>query len=358
MKEMRFDRVDLKAMHNDHGFIHDSPILTRTGVFEYRDAQGKVRREYRPPHVVFHKDSLDAYRGIPITDGHLGKMTSKNVKGVTVGSVLSVGRQDGDNLLADVVIHDTGPVEAGKKELSVGYEVEFDETPGVSPQNERYDAVQIAIRPNHLAIVKKGRAGTARLNLDAADAEDEPTKEETAMTMVKVKTASGMSYDAAPEIDHEVNSLRTQLTEATGKLDKETARADSAEAKIKTHEADLAKIRQDAVETVQGRLKLEATATDLGVEFKADSTDRQIKEAVVLKVRGADFKMDGKSDDYVTAVFDLAAAEKRQSNTNVASARTAMGTPPAGKVNQDAADTAPSQSAASARERFKQGQRK
>src|SRR5690606_10908963 len=113
--------------------------------------------------------------------------------------------QDGNDLAADIVIHDPSPVDAGKKELSCGYEVTFDETPGVSPEGERYDAIQTSIKPNHLALVFRGRAGNARLNLDAAD--EAANNLEGNSIMDKVRLDNGLSYEAAPEVIHEVNRL-------------------------------------------------------------------------------------------------------------------------------------------------------
>lgn len=323
---MRYDRVPIKATRNDAGYIVDTPVLTRTGVFVYRDPQGRERREYRPPEVVFAADSLNAYKGIPITDGHPGKVTSKNVKQHIVGTVMSEGRQDGDDLTADIVIHDPSPVDAGKKELSCGYEVTLDETPGVTPQGERYDAKQTSVKPNHLGLVFRGRAGNARLNLDAAD--EAANHQEEKSTMDKVRLDNGLSYEAAPEVIHEINRLRQDLDSAESERDKAQARADTAEARSKDLEDQIEQVRQDAHAGAVARLKLESQAREIGVEFKTDAKDRDIQEAVIKKVRGEGFHMDGKSDDYIAAAYDLAVVEKQTRKETVAAARQVM--------NQDA----------------------
>lgn len=348
---MRYDKVEVRAQRNDAGYILDSPILTRTGVFVYRNPDGTERREYRPPGVVFAPETLAAYRGLPITNGHPGKVNSANVRQSLIGTVVSPGRQDGVNLMADIVIHDPTPVDEGKKELSVGYEVAFDETPGVSPEGERYDAIQISNKPNHLGLVHKGRAGTARLNLDAADAvttlEEEPT-----MTMVKVKLDNGLAYDAAPEVDQAITDLRTKLAAAIAATDTATARADSLDAELKTTKDSIVQLKQDAVDLAKGRLQLEAEAKKRGVELKQDSTDRQIQEAVVVSVRGDTFKMDGKSDAYVAAAYDMALAENVTRTKVVADTRKAM--------NQDGGEhdadgKKVDDSASAARARYKAG---
>lgn len=322
---MRYDKVEIRAQRNDAGFITDTPILTRTGVFVYKSPDGTERREYRPPHVVFAADSLAGYKGLPITDCHPGKVTRANVKKHLVGTVVSEGRQDGaTDLVAELVIHDPTPVDQGKKELSVGYEVTFDETPGVSPEGERFDATQISIKPNHLALVHKGRAGTARLNLDAADAVN-TQEEESTMTMVKVKLDStGLAYDAAPEVAQEVDRLTKALATATAATDTAAARADSAEAELKTTKESIAQIKLDSAAAARTRLDLESEVKALGLTVKQDATDRELRESVIKHVRGESFKMDGKSDDYVAAAYDLASAEGEQRRKTTANTRQQM----------------------------------
>ncbi len=330
--ELRYDAWPMKAQRNDNGFITDTPVLTRTGVFNYSDGKGGIRKEYRPPEAVFSADSLQGYKGIPITNGHPGLVDSKNAKVHTVGTVLTEGRQDGDNVIADVVIHDPSLVDAGFKELSVGYLVTFDETPGITPAGEHYDAKQISITPNHLAIVKEGRAGNARLNMDAADA---VTTEETTMPMEKVRLDSGISYDAAPEVAQELNRVRQDAATARADADKQAARADAAEAEVKQLKEQAEKMREDAISSVRARMDLEAKATSHGVAVKQDQSDRDIQVAVITAIRGDGVDLANKSDDYVLAAFDLAVADKKVRQDTVGQQRTSMTPPSPAGINQD-----------------------
>lgn len=363
--ESRFDRVELKASRNDSGAIIDSPVLTRAGVFDYRNADGSVRKEYRPPSAVFAADSLAAYRALPITNGHPGKVNHTNVQSVLCGTVTSPGRQDGQNLVADIVVHVTAPVDVdGKKELSVGYDVELDETPGTTPEGERYDAVQTKIVPNHLALVKKGRAGTARLNLDAAEDaanENQPEpKKETAMP--KVRLDSGIEYEASQEVIHALETARKANATLEAERDSQKARADAADGKVAKLEGDAAKMRQDAFAAAKARIELEARAKALGVEFKADSADRALREAIIGKVRNDSADLTAKSDAYIEAAFDLAVAQADAQSAAAGQQRAAAngaGAPapaPAG-VRKDSADDA-TKSAGSAREAMVAAMRK
>lgn len=331
----RFDRMPLRATRTAEGFVQDTAVLTRTGVFEYRQPNGSIRREYRPPEEVFHADSLASYKGKPITIGHPGLVTSKNAKLHTCGACLGEGRADGNDVLGDLMIYDTSAIDAGAKELSNGYTLDLDETPG-EINGERYDAVQRNIRVNHIALVPRGRAGNARLNLDAADADT--TEEDTTMTMVKVRLDSGISYDAAPEVANAFDASQKAVQAATADADKERARADAAEAKLKDAEAATDKIRQDAAVAAKARLKLEDSATKVGAEFKQDATDTEIRTAVIKKVRGDSFDLTGKSEGYIEAAYDLAVADKSQRQDSVAHQRHEITPPASGKpeVRQDA----------------------
>ncbi|WP_238888653.1 DUF2213 domain-containing protein [Achromobacter insuavis] len=344
---MRYDRAPLKATRTDEGYLVDTPVLTRTGVFEYRDGAGRVRREYRPPEEVFNADSLASLRGKPITDGHPGKVNAQNVRQHMIGTALSAGRQDGQNMVGDIQIFDTGPVDAGNKELSLGYELELDETPGVSPQGEPYDIVQRHIRYNHLAVVKRGRAGNARLNLDAADAVTK-TDEEHDMSTVKIRLDNGLSYDAAPEVEQEINRLRADLKTATTKADAEAARADAEKARADQAEQGIEQARQDAKGAALARVKLEALATEHKVDFKADSTDRALREGVIKAVRGDSADLADKSDGYIEAAFDLAVGEAKSRQDAVETQRRELAGGDPSAARQQRSDSAPPPKSASA----------
>ena len=148
----------------------DHPILTRVGIFEYRRPDGSIRRELRLPEEVFAQESLASYKGKPVILTHeAGMIDSDNVQQEHIGTILSEGIQDGDNVRAQIVIHDAESLDYGLRELSLGYTQTPDETPGVW-NGQPYDAIQRNIQINHLALVEKARAGEqARLNIDGEE---------------------------------------------------------------------------------------------------------------------------------------------------------------------------------------------
>lgn len=169
---IRLDSLPLgQTMFTHEGYLMDRPILTSTGIFEYHNPDGSVRRELRLPDEVFAKESLESYKGKPIIVTHdAGLIDKDNVHEEAIGTILSDGYQDGDDVRAEIVIHDTDEMRDSKlKELSLGYNLDLDETPG-EWNGEPYDAIQRNIRINHLALVREARAGEqARLNIDSKD---------------------------------------------------------------------------------------------------------------------------------------------------------------------------------------------
>lgn len=171
-KVMRFDSMPVpRAYFTPEGYLKDRPVLTSCGIFEYTNPDGSVRRELRLPEDVFSPESLRSYRGKPVVITHeAGLIDKNNVAENQIGTILSEGERSGGDVVAEIIIHDTDAMRScGLIELSLGYNLDLDETPGVW-NGQRYDAIQRNIRINHLALVREARAGEqARLNLDGRD---------------------------------------------------------------------------------------------------------------------------------------------------------------------------------------------
>ena len=169
---IRLDSLPLNQTYfTKEGYLYDRPILTSTGIFEYHNPDGSIRRELRLPEDVFDPESLKTYKGRPIIITHdAGLVTKDNVRDEQIGTILTEGYRSGDDVRAEIVIHDTDSLKrAGLKELSLGYNLDLDETPGVW-NGQKYDAIQRNIRINHLALVREARAGEqARLNIDGRE---------------------------------------------------------------------------------------------------------------------------------------------------------------------------------------------
>lgn len=310
----RYDNVAIKATKTSEGFIRDAPIVGRTGILKYKNADGSMRYEYRPPDEAFNADSLASLQGKPITVGHKAMVSAANAAKVQpIGTVLTAGRQDGDTIRADIVIYDL-PTSA--RELSCGYSLDLDETPGTAPDGQHYDAIQRNIRYNHVAVVPRGRAGIARLNMDGEqiiDDEKKGTKKMANDTMTKVRTDSGLEYDAAPEVGVYVEKLKKDIAVAKKEHDTLQAKYDAALAdidKVKKEKQELEKTAKDNFDTaVAERVKMLDVANKHNIDGAEKMNNTDIKKAVIKSVRGEAINLDDKSDDYINAAFDMSKGE-------------------------------------------------
>ena len=330
----RTDSVNLdKATITPEGFLRDSPIIARTGILEYKNPDGSTRREFRPPEEVFKVDSLASFKGKPIVMGHgAGMITADNAKRSMIGTMLSEGIQDGDNVRADLMIHDKNALNSGRRALSVGYKVDEDWTPGEF-NGIKYDLVQRNIVVNHLGLVNKGRAGQiARLTLDG-DQIDE--YEEEQKPMAKIRLDGNLEYEVVPEVIVAYDKLKADKadliktatdTKATMKmtaeemkkmqteLDTKQAECDMMKAQIATHATDIQKVKKDSADAITTAVSARIELLKVAEKFKVDKadglTDKEIKVAVIKSVRGDEaLDLSGKSDTYIEAGFDFAVAD-------------------------------------------------
>lgn len=170
MRVHRLDSILLdQTYYTEEGYLVDHPVVTTCGIFEYKNADGSTRRELRLPEDVFNKKSLQSYKGKPIIITHdAGEVDKDNVRREQIGTIMSEGYQDGQNVRCEIIIHDTDALkQCGLKELSLGYSLDAEGPPGIW-KGENYDYRQKNIEINHLAVVGSARAGeAARLNIDS-----------------------------------------------------------------------------------------------------------------------------------------------------------------------------------------------
>jgi len=346
MTVQRYDYAPIKASITEDGYLTDSPVIARVGIQSYQLADGTIRKELRMPEDVFDAESLASFANKPLTDDHPNeKVNAKNFKKYAIGVMTGAAYQDGDNVRVPLVMLDGEAIDkaikGGKRELSVGYSVVLDETPGIW-NGEAYQARQTMIRANHLSLVKKGRAGNARLTLDRFDAVSLIEETEPSMSdLSSIKLDSGLSYSAAPEVVIEVERLRadalilkTQSEASKADAEKLAGERDTLKARMDAFPAELAKVKTDALDSARAEIKARAELDKAAEGFKVDcagKSDREVKEAVIKAVR-ADADLTGKSDEYVNAAFDMSVSMK---------ADTAMQGQRKQVLNVDAAKTEP-----------------
>ncbi len=146
------------------GFLlcRDVPIA-RTGTLIYHsselsgiepDESGFITVTRSPNHV-FAETAMNSFEGKPVTNLHPNDLVTPDTwREVAVGTVQNV-RQRENLLIADLLITQAAAiqdVQAGLREVSCGYEAQYEQT-------EPGRANQQAIIGNHVALVPKGRCG-------------------------------------------------------------------------------------------------------------------------------------------------------------------------------------------------------
>lgn len=317
-RELRFDLTTAIAgvKRTPQGGLDIPANLTRTGVFLYMQPDGTVRREYRPPSEVFNEDSLVTLRGAPATIGHPGLVNPDTWGNVTVGHVADDVKASGRFVDSRVRVQRGDALKKVESkelvELSCGYVCDMDPTPGVTPQGEKYDAVQRNIRYNHVALLPRGggRAGEdVKLRMDGTD-------------------ITGSAY----AIDMELADALKEIEKLQGQLAAATARADAADAAAKqATELDIDALVQDRLNLVQDAQVV------LGTDYDASGKKRSEVLGETVAKAYPNLKLDGKSEEYLEGLFLGAVDAARKGQTNVARTNVRVD---ATEVTQDAINDA------------------
>ena len=292
--------------------------ISRTGIQVYRDSDGRMVREYRPPEEVFSAESLASLSGAAVTIKHPpGDVNPNNWRSVSHGVARdAAGREDTDdgsfvvgNLMLQTNEVLTGVDTGDLVEVSAGYEARIDETPGVSPDGQEYDRGQRDIRFNHVALGGPGfaRAGrNAVLRLDGNESTDPEVEKSMAFRI------DGQSVEGEAPVQSAIDALM-------GDRDAHKSRADSAEGKASALENDLGKAqaeRDELQKRIDGMPDLVAAEVEFRSQVKSvlpkhDCSKGTRRDTMLAVIKAAEMQEPppSASDDYVSGVFSVAVAK-------------------------------------------------
>ena len=248
----RYDFGEMREVEvTPQGFLKIPGFATRTGVFPYVDGDGKMRRELRHPDDVFDPESMKTLQYAPVTVEHPPVMVDPtNVKEYSVGHTTERVEVNREMVDVDLIVEDQRGIDyvqkSGIRELSSGYLADIEEEEGTyngAPYNYR----QKNIRYNHLAMVKRGRAGPeVRMRLDSGDAimrndgdisvpTSAETSQESAVTDSETKRVviagrevemDPVSADTVQDMMDRFDEMRAKLAELEEEMAKNEKRAD------------------------------------------------------------------------------------------------------------------------------------
>lgn len=335
-------------LDEETGFLHAPIRSTRTGVFEYRRADGTTSRELRHPEDVFDEASLESLKRVVLTEGHPRKsdgspldVTTDNVETLQVGHGGDTIRRENvggwDHPTLDATVTRKAVVrkilDQRMDQVSMGYRTIIVEESG-EYMGVPYDRRQTQIRYNHCAVaIPAGRGGpTVNIHLDEDDAvQIEPTqpdkrKQNRTMLNLTIDGATVSFEDvslgqivksALEKRDAQINAAKAEAKKKSDELDATTAKLDQAtkdleESKKADEAPDMASAVVEVLEVVakadaalgglnaKERAELLATKVDEGGDLVSS-----IRKAVVLKACADEAEvLAKKSDAYLEARFD------------------------------------------------------
>ena len=337
------------------GFLVVDANLTRAGVFDYYDKDGKLIRELRSPEEVFKQASLDSLKFAPLTKFHPKEMVdSNNAKRVQVGSIGENIVRKGDFVSGKVVINDKKEVDEilakwgrdEEVELSMGYDAEVVEVAGEHHKDGNYDKMQTNIVYNHGSIVTKGRAGSqVKLIMDAEDEATKLSKEKESKLKKKtegkkmfkfkkdsIKSGAFKMDSIMEDVDDSakgvVETLSSKVDEAVGVIggmkkdhDELQAKHDESVEAGKKLQSKVDELSDPTSAVVQAMIKertdLEGVAGQVDVNVAHEDGKSKDSKALRLDIITSvypEFKGDGQSEDYIKsrcdAIVEGLAAEK------------------------------------------------
>lgn len=161
------EQIGPRRSKTPEGFLLCEAVpVARVGTMIY--GAGEVPLEPGPDNLIrvdrdddtlFDPKTLSSYAGKPVVDEHPDEdVDPTNWRQLAIGVVLNPRQGEGDDsdvMLADLLITDhraIRDVDAGKREVSAGYDADYEQTgPGTGRQTN--------IIGNHVALVDRGRCG-------------------------------------------------------------------------------------------------------------------------------------------------------------------------------------------------------
>jgi uncharacterized protein len=256
------------------GYLVASVRASRTGIQDYLGAEvGKpemrVVKVYRPADQVFNKDTLASFTSLPITVDHPPvAVTADNWRQYGVGNTGEEVARDGDTMRVSLIVKDAAAIqsiEAGKRELSCGYDCELDWTPGMTPDGLSYDAIQTNIRGNHLAIVDRARGGK---ELKIGDG-----------IQMKTLVIDGHSVNLEDAAYILVEGLQKSLADAATKLVAANTQIGDLTAKVSTKDGEIAVLTKKVTDSTLTPAQIDGLVTE---RTKVITDAKKIFPAVVI----------------------------------------------------------------------------
>lgn len=390
-----------KAEKTPEGFLRFYANFSKVGELRYLKNDGSIQIEHLTEEELFRDDSLQTLVLQPVTMPHpeVGLVTPENSRqyqrGLTGDRIIK--NYPYATIIGVATDRETiDAIESGTNQISAGYTCKIRErTDGTF---EQYDRVY-----NHIAVVPAGRAGSdVRIHLDSEEdfavqideGTSTPTdqvnsplidrKDSPKMTIVTLGNRNyNIDGDDAPKLADAVAGLITKhdadLSSAKSATVAEIKRADAAEAKLEVVSAEKTQLTQKLDAAEQTRMDADQISTEVEARLgtwqivlpllRQDAADFQpdyklsvseIQKLAIAK-KFPEIKLDGKSDDAISAMWELTEPALKQVETRTDSSQDLFELVTVAQSNTeyrvDALDSARKKAAQAYADAWKQGEK-
>jgi HK97 family phage prohead protease len=327
--------LDEKSVRRTNdGYLTCMARVARTGIQEYKGVElGRpdmpTVRVYRPEGEVFGDAACRSFAYRPVTYNHPRMpVNAGNWKKLAVGQTGGDVVRDGQYVRVPLVLMDGDTialVESGEaKELSMGYSTDLKWEAGVTADGKPYDAIQTAIRGNHLAVVAAARGGS---ELRIGDAVQTGEVEMVDRTIVVDGVNLTLSDVSAAVVSRALEGIQFKAKDLQEKL---TA-AEEEKKKVTKDAADAAVAHKTALDAKDGEITvLKQKVADAAItpeKLSALVTDRQAVCDKAIAILGDKYVFDGKTNDAIrkdVVTGKLGDAAKDMSDAAIAGAFSAL----------------------------------
>lgn len=290
------DRVSVgDVKETKEGYLVATARVARTGVQQYLASElgdialnagfapNDVVRVYRHPDQVFADATLNSITRVPVTLDHPPEnVTADNWSRYSVGEVGDAYSKDSEWIIVNPMVKDAAAIQAARtthKEISMGYEASIVAArDGIDADFEMSN-----IHMNHLALVRRGRAGDKARIGDAWGAA--PVQDFQPGLPPTVKKG-GLMTDALQTVVLGDKAVQVAVADVAAI---EKFKADSAKALADANTAHAAAIaaKDEEIGTLKADLKTAQDAAVIDVDALVAA-----RSDLVAKVRAIDAKID------------------------------------------------------------------
>jgi hypothetical protein len=320
---LKYDSKNLKR--NQNGYLIVDALVAKVGIVSRYDYELNIQRnEYVSEEALFHTDSLETLKNLPVTQYH-PEIDGKRIlidetntldfqRGFSIGNPEKYIDNNEIYLKIPIMIQDKQVIEDVLNnitpEISLGY-TSIDINDNGTFKGKEYNFKQTNRINNHIALERNGvnRSGSdVRVKTDSKEEYfylDKEDKKKMKMKLdskeFEVDEVGHLLLESKFKADsNKIAELEKSNKELKEKLDSQEAVIDEQKETITKLDSYKLKVQSQEKESLFSAVK-----PILGEDYKFDSkTEIEIKKDVLLKIK-PDLDLKQKTDSYIEARYDV-----------------------------------------------------